>query len=489
MGPGSGIRTFDKIDFIILPIVLLLRVSLSFQRLICCFARISHHLYGYFFDQGSPVGLHLEVLPTLRYILYILMHLAIFGLGALQGFIQVMLSFPVLLWRGICFWPRLYFELFGPGAQGRSLFAIIFDPENEKSKLRKMKNQKPAGTIRPLWSKFLVFSTYQVHGAYAHLFQKNNREVSEPIAQASGPATPRVWDPLRLAIPYQFLEKRRFKPPDCQLRRGLTIALIVAVYLVPLSRGLSYLTYLRARQRFGFSAPFPGTLPKHRTRRPRVALTTSGPTLRGSDSVSFETDGIPFIVDNSATCIITNDRSLFPGPLVAVQVQVDTIESSKSRQRYQGTIRLELVDDGNVKHIYDIPDAIYDPASNFNLLGIPKLAEFFNDRNSLPGDDVDSDGTTVKSSGCRSRLVWDHGRHMRTFTHGDSALPELLLYQGSGYFAAFCSRLKRHYDDKVAFAFSSAFSISPLSADDAWFRTTMIRTTGRTFRLTKRVAP
>jgi hypothetical protein len=101
------------------------------------------------------------------------MHLAIFGLGALQGFVQVMLSFPVLLWRGICFWPRLYFDLFGPGAQGRSLFAIIFDPENEKSTLRKMKNQKPAGTIRPLWSKFLVFSTYQVHGAYVSTQTRN----------------------------------------------------------------------------------------------------------------------------------------------------------------------------------------------------------------------------------------------------------------------------------------------------------------------------
>ena len=164
MGPGSGIRTFDKIDIILLPIVLLLRVSLIFQRLICSFAKISYHLYGYLFDQGSPRGLHLEILPTLQYIVYLLMHLSIFALGESQGFIRLILSFPVLLWRGICFWPRLYFELFGPGAQGRSLFAIIFDPENEKSKLRKMKNQKPAGTIRPLWSKFLVFSTYQVHG-------------------------------------------------------------------------------------------------------------------------------------------------------------------------------------------------------------------------------------------------------------------------------------------------------------------------------------
>ena len=280
------------------------------------------------------MGIHLEVLPTLQYILYILMHLTIFGLGELQGFVRVFLSFPVLLWRGICFWPRLYFELFGPGVKGCSFFAIIFDPENEKSTLRKMKNHKPAGMIRPLWSKFLVFSTYQVHGAYAHLFQKNNREVSEPIAQASGPATPRVWDPLRLSVPYQFLVPRCFKPPDCQLRRGLTIALIIAIYLVPLSRGLLYLAYLRARKSFGLSAPFPGTSPKPCPRCPRVALATSGPALRGSDSVSFETDGIPFIVDNSATCIITNDRSLFPGPLVAVQVQVDTIESSKSRQRY-----------------------------------------------------------------------------------------------------------------------------------------------------------
>ena len=217
MGPGSGIRTFDKIDIILLPIVLLLRVSLIFQRLSCFLATISYHLYGYFFDQGSPLGIHLEIFPTLHYMFYILMHLCIFCLGKLQGFVQVLLAFPVLLWRGICFWSRLYFELFGPGAEGRSVFAIIFHPKNEKLTLRKINNQKPSGTIRPIWSKFLVFSTNQVHGAFAHLFQTNNRKVSEPIAQAAGPATPRAWDPLRLPIPYQFLVKRHFQPPDCHL--------------------------------------------------------------------------------------------------------------------------------------------------------------------------------------------------------------------------------------------------------------------------------
>jgi hypothetical protein len=162
------------------------------------------------------------------------------------------------------------------------------------------------------------------------------------------------------------------------------------------------------------------------------------PALRGSAAIIFDTDGIPFIVDNSVTYIIANNRSLFPSTLVPVQVHINTIDISKSRQQYQGTFCLKLVDDANIKHVYNIPNAIYDPASNFNLLGVPKLAEYFNDRNSLPGKEVDSDGTTVKSSGCCSHLVWDHGWHMRSFTHGDSALLDILLYQGNGYFSAFC---------------------------------------------------
>jgi hypothetical protein len=93
-------------------------------------------------------------------------------------------------------------------------------------------------------------------------------------------------------------------------------------------------------------------------------------------------------------------------------------------------MHLELVDDANIKHIYDVPGAIYDPSSKFNLLGISKLADFFNDKNYISGNDVDSNGTTVKSSGCRSCLTWDHGQHTRNFTHGDSMLPEIILYQG-----------------------------------------------------------
>jgi hypothetical protein len=124
-------------------------------------------------------------------------------------------------------------------------------------------------------------------------------------------------------------------------------------------------------------------------------------------------------------------------------------------------MRLELVDDANIKHIYDVLGAIYDPSSKFSLLGISKLADFSNDKNYIPGNNVDSYGTTVKPSRCRSRLTWDHGQHTRNFTHGDSTLPKIILYEGHGYFNAFCTRLQRCYDKGVAYAFSSAFSISP----------------------------
>ncbi len=48
------------------------------------------------------------------------------------------------------------------------------------------------GTIRPLWSRLLIFSGYHVHGAYAHLHQHTNEEVVDAIANAVGPSLPKV---------------------------------------------------------------------------------------------------------------------------------------------------------------------------------------------------------------------------------------------------------------------------------------------------------
>ncbi len=274
-----------------------------------------------------------------------------------------------------------------------------------------------------------MLSGYQVHGAFAHLHQHNNEEVADTLADAVGSSQPKNWDPLLLAIPYKYLSALLFKPPDCWLGQWITLATAILIYMIPLCCRAAYLTYLCL-----FPPPS-----KARPRKPNrlhhrcAALATTDLTLRGHTTVSFDTDGIPFIVNNSATCIITNEWSLFVGKLVPVQVQADTIEATQVRHHYEGTMRLELVNDANIKHTYDVPGAIYDPSLKFNLLGILKLANFFSDKNSIPGNDVDSNGTTVKSSGCCSRLTWDHGQHMRNFTHGDSTLPKIILYQGNGY--------------------------------------------------------
>ncbi len=214
-----------------------------------------------------------------------------------------------------------------------------------------------------------------------------------------GPALPKVWDPLCLAIPYQYLSAKLFEPPNCYMRQWMAIAGIMGIYLIPLCWGAAYLTYLHL-------FPLPSLAISKQKRRCRchgcVALSTMDHNLRGHMTVTFNTNGIPFIVDNSVTCIITNAHSLFVRNLTLAQVQVDIINASARKHRYEGTICLKLVDDENITRTYNIPGAIYNPTSNFNLLGVPKLAAFFNDKDYLPGNIVDSVGTTV------SRVVATH---------------------------------------------------------------------------------
>ena len=81
----------------------------------------------------------------------------------------------------------------------------------------------------------MVFTTYQVHGAYAHLHQHRNAAVEESIKESAGPVLTRV---LLARVP---------KPPDCYLAKLLTILLLLGLYTVPLVRGATHLAFLRTR--------------------------------------------------------------------------------------------------------------------------------------------------------------------------------------------------------------------------------------------------
>jgi len=205
----------------------------------------------------------------------------------------------------------------------------------------------------------MVFSTYQVYGAYAHLNQNQNKEVAQSLIESAGPVLPRAWDPLRLAIPYAYLSARLFKPPDCSLARLLTILLLLGLYSVPLGRGVLYLSSMRICNLLGASAV---------SVLSRIVLTTTPRSRAGNTPVSFDSDGIPFIINNCTTCIICNERSLFVGPLQPENYRVETVQTTVLQKRYAGTICLELGDDSNATHVYEIPETIYDPTTQFNLI-------------------------------------------------------------------------------------------------------------------------
>ena len=89
------------------------------------------------------------------------------------------------------------------------------------------------------------------------------------------------------------------------------------------------------------------------------------------------------------------------------------------------------------------------------------LSQFFNDAATGHDAVAEDDGTTILSNGRRSHFSCSHCKHHRHFTHPDSTLPDLCIYQETRYFSAFCSQIECVYNDKVDFAFSSALSMNP----------------------------
>jgi hypothetical protein len=106
---------------------------------------------------------------------------------------------------------------------------------------------------------------------------------------------------------------------------------------------------------------------------------------------------------------------------------------------------------------YHIHNAIYNPNSPFNILGIPFFGKFLG-REDAPYPSSNNNGIYIQSSVSCSHFVWD-GKHERHFMHDDQSLPILHLNKRLSYYQAFCSRVKRSYKDAVHFAFSLAHSL------------------------------
>jgi hypothetical protein len=147
MGPERGSRTFDKLEFILFPLVLLLRVSLRIlalaRHLLCLF----HCFYNYFFNQALICGVHHKVLPTFSFISNFGIKFIMSLLYWMHSITSFLLCFPFELCQGLLFWPQLFHSLYNPTPDGRSIWKILTDPEDVTSTWIKMKNLPSAGII------------------------------------------------------------------------------------------------------------------------------------------------------------------------------------------------------------------------------------------------------------------------------------------------------------------------------------------------------
>lgn len=401
---------------------------------------------------------------------------------ALYYVIDFVLALPyrlpgTFLWTVIWFWPRFYWTILrDPG--GRSILEILSDPTASKGLPQVNTQRRRPPTV----------------ASRRDVSRRRRRPAIETALQPTY-----VHDPLGLARLHDNVQKLQPVLPSNRfllLLKLATMALVVGWLLITgifklqvrlLRRKLGLIpsneeggsktsegdrsstsegdvSTSRRRSRRGSRRwrQIPKGARRHgrtRTKRVQRHLTCLATDAESESRISFfDSDGIVFVIDNSANCIICNDRSMFPGRVTLSDNQVMTA-SGVSITQYVGTIRLRITDDEGVTTTYDVEGAVYDPKSPVNILGVTNLSSHFAKKN---GDASGWDeGTGITTRGNRSEFFWDNGKHRRNFFHGDSHLPELPLNTGEGYFKAFCSRLSSLYNDNISYAFSSALSKLP----------------------------
>ncbi len=85
--------------------------------------------------------------------------------------------------------------------------------------------------IQPAHSRYLLLSSYQVYGAYAHVGGAGHASDSEVVAVAAA-STSKLYcdDPLRVSVAYNYVRELAREPPDNEFSRLLAFIGIVFIY-------------------------------------------------------------------------------------------------------------------------------------------------------------------------------------------------------------------------------------------------------------------
>jgi hypothetical protein len=154
--------------------------------------------------------------------------------------------------------------------------------------------------ITPTRLRHGINSNYENHGTYANLGSSSNKS-AEVVALSTKPLF--YNDPLWLLAPYNYFAAVAGEPPDNAFSQILAVMGIVMIFSIVL---------ISAALRIYWHAV---TSRERPSRLSRVSLATSEIQEGTSFSFSFDSDGLPFVINNSATCIICNDWMQFVGDL------------------------------------------------------------------------------------------------------------------------------------------------------------------------------
>ena len=111
---------------------------------------------------------------------------------------------------------------------------------------------------------------------------------------------------------------------------------------------------------------------------------------------SWDTDGTPFIINNSVTGIISKEHKIFSEQLTPTNVTLETANGVSTKTQLVGTFQPIIIDDSNTHHSYGVPGCVFDLHTLLNILGVPSIGTFFNDHANASSP-YEEDGTNIKA--------------------------------------------------------------------------------------------
>ena len=209
---------------------------------------------------------------------------------------------------------------------------------------------------------------------------------------------------------------------------------------------------------------------------PLIALTSiyalsSDDADIATSSITWDTDSVSVVVDNSANTHIWNDLDNFVAGSLRYyddsdDVGVLTIGEDSSRPLGIGKVIISITDNLNQEVAMHLNNCLYFPASPVKIISVTSLAKQFND----------FEETWIKTRLDRSTLSWDGGKHVIDFCHASSSLPVLQVNTGTSQLASFCSLFEHNKASAANFdeaaALTTSNSILPMDGyNDVCFAT------------------